>query len=555
MHPLSPSVKRRLNVLSQRFRDGLPDRLQEIESLQRKMGEGDTGSGRELRLKVHRIAGSATTFGMERLSELARQAELSLEADLSVQIENLRSQTRELLNELKREILNPGVDVSGRKDSKTPAEPDLQRVVVIAGSIRDLPETFAEQLSVFGMLLFCVEEIPEVLEYFTEQDEHIESCILLAEVEYFSSQARRLKDVNHLRTVHTEKIVTVLVGDEDDFKARLRSVRFGANAFIPTPVDVTALIGQLDTILKQSRTEPYHILVVDDDPDQVSDTALALQRAGMITSVVRDPRNIFGILVEYKPELILMDMYMPECNGAELAAIIRQNESFVSIPIVFLSVETDSDRQLEAIKSGGDDFIVKPFNVDYLVTSVKLRAARTREMRFFMERDSLTGLLNHTNLKQRLDHEVQRARRIGTELVFAMIDIDRFKSVNDTYGHLTGDRVIKSLSRLLVDRVRRTDVVGRYGGEEFGIILFNTDSIHARRIMDEIRDSFGKIRHSGPEGEFSVTFSCGLAEFPVFETAPEMNEAADGALYRAKNAGRNRIVVATPELLEDGVDS
>jgi diguanylate cyclase (GGDEF)-like protein len=554
MEPLSPSVSRRLFALSQRFRDGLPERLREIEDLQDRLGKGATHSARELRLRVHCIAGSATTFGMERLSRIAAQAELSIEADLSARSGTLRPQTVDLLKEMKREVLNPGVNRAGDADIGNLPEPDMQRVVVIAGTIKDLPETFAEQLSVYGMLLFCVDEVSEVLEYFSDQGERVESCILLAEVSFLSENPRRLKEIQHLRTVHGEQIVTVLVGDEGDFKARLRSVRYGADAFIPTPVDVTALISQLDTILKQSRTEPYHILIVDDDPDQVSDTALALQRAGMITSVVTDPRNIFRILVEYKPELILMDMYMPECNGAELAAIIRQSENFVSIPIVFLSVETDTEQQLEAIKSGGDDFIVKPFNTEYLVTSIKIRAARTREMRFFMERDSLTGLLNHTNLKQRLEHEVQRARRIGTKLVFAMIDIDRFKNVNDTYGHLTGDRVIKSLSRLLVERLRRTDIVGRYGGEEFGVILFNTDAAQARRIMDEIRDSFGKIRHTGPAGEFTVTFSCGLAEFPVFETAPEVNEAADSALYRAKKAGRNRITVAAPDFQEDEDD-
>jgi diguanylate cyclase (GGDEF)-like protein len=286
------------------------------------------------------------------------------------------------------------------------------------------------------------------------------------------------------------------------------------------------------------------VLIVDDDTEQVAETAHALQSAGMITSVVSDPRNIFQVLVEYKPELILMDMYMPGSTGVELAKIIRQNSSFVGIPIVFHSIERDQGKQLEAVRSGGDGFLEKPVDPEMLVTSVRLRAARARAMRFYMERDSLTGLLNHTNLKQRLEHDMQRAGRIGTRLVFAMIDIDHFKSVNDTYGHLTGDRVLKSLARLLEERLRRTDVVGRYGGEEFGVILFNTDAVNAVRIMNGIRDSFSRIHQSSASATFHVTFSCGLAEFPAFDTPSALNEAADGALYRAKERGRNAVMAA-----------
>jgi diguanylate cyclase (GGDEF)-like protein len=165
-------------------------------------------------------------------------------------------------------------------------------------------------------------------------------------------------------------------------------------------------------------------------------------------------------------------------------------------------------------------------------------------MRFFMERDSLTGLLNHSNLREKLADELQRAERRGQSLCFAMIDIDNFKAVNDTYGHLTGDRVLKSLARLLQERLRRTDVIGRYGGEEFGIILFDTTGTDAARIMGEVRESFSRVRQQAGERDFYVTFSCGIARFPACRSVNELTEAADGALYEAKEAGRNLVVTA-----------
>jgi diguanylate cyclase (GGDEF)-like protein len=124
-----------------------------------------------------------------------------------------------------------------------------------------------------------------------------------------------------------------------------------------------------------------------------------------------------------------------------------------------------------------------------------------------------------------------------------MIDLDHFKLVNDEFGHMIGDHVLKTLSRLLIERLRKTDVLGRYGGEEFGIVLFNTDLENTLRVMNEIRESFSRIRFRKGK-DFFVTFSCGVADFPRFSTAELLMEAADKALYGAKHVGRNQVVPA-----------
>lgn len=137
-----------------------------------------------------------------------------------------------------------------------------------------------------------------------------------------------------------------------------------------------------------------------------------------------------------------------------------------------------------------------------------------------------------------------RAQRLSAPLIFAMIDIDHFKRVNDTYGHPVGDRVIRSLSRLLKQRLRGTDVVGRYGGEEFAVILGGADARAATKVLNGIREDFSRLRHLGDEQEFGVTFSCGVAQFPDFDSPTKINDAADKALYEAKHAGRNRVALA-----------
>lgn len=573
MDNLPPKVRERLEQLAARFRDGLPAMLDDVTRLRRASESGDAGALRDLRLRVHRIAGSASTFGFDEVTQRAREAEHGIERDLAGDDQILSEETAGLLDRLRTNALegaSGGAGVGGRapatptattgptpavEDSGDPGPAVGRRLVALAGAIPGMVDDFAGQLAVFGLTLVQVDDIGELAglieqEPAGEDDPAYDYTVLLSTVSFLSAQVSRLQRLADLRERFPGRFLTVIVGDEDDFETRLKSVRYGADAFLALPFDTTQFVDRLEQLMGNREAAPYHILVVDDDPEQVSSTALHLQKAGMITSVVTDPRNIFRVIVEYKPELILLDMYMPDCTGAELAAIVRQNDNFVGIPIVFLSVETDATKQLEAIRSGADDFLTKPIDPDHLVTSVRIRAARTRAMRFYMERDSLTGLLNHTNLKERLGDDVSRARRIGTNMVFAMIDIDHFKSVNDTYGHLTGDRVLKSLARLLTERLRRTDVVGRYGGEEFGIILFDVTPEIAVGLLNELRESFARLRQTNGETEFTVTFSCGIAAYPQFANEAKLSEAADAALYRAKETGRNRVIVADESVLD-----
>jgi diguanylate cyclase (GGDEF)-like protein len=297
--------------------------------------------------------------------------------------------------------------------------------------------------------------------------------------------------------------------------------------------------------------EAFRVLVVDDDAEVVKHTELILSEAGMITASVDDPMKIVEPLEEFRPELILMDLDMPGCSGQELATVIRQQASYAAIPIVFLSAETNVQRQLQALQRGGDDFLSKSLNPGELILAVATRARRFRLLRSMMTRDSLTGLLNHTSTKQQLETEIDRARRADAPLAFVMVDIDRFKSVNDTYGHAAGDAVLKSLARLMKERLRASDVVGRMGGEEFAAVLADTDAAGAARIFDELRRAFARIRHNAEGREFSVTMSCGVAQFPDFDGASRLSNAADKALYAAKHNGRDRVETAPADIEEE----
>ena len=266
----------------------------------------------------------------------------------------------------------------------------------------------------------------------------------------------------------------IFISDTDEINHRLDAVRAGGEAYFTKPIEIVNLIDALDRSINFHNNQPYRVLLVEDSQFQATYYAKILESVGMKTRIKTNPLEIIQILNEFNPDLILLDMYMPSCSGLELAKVIRQMEKFVSIPIVFLSAETDKDKQLHAMSHGGDDFLAKPIKPEHLISAVSSRVARYQKIRSMMVRDGLTGLFNHTSIKQQLEHEIARAgRKKHSTVSFAMLDLDHFKKINDTYGHLTGDQVLKSLARFLLQRLRQTDIIGRYGGEEFAIIFPN----------------------------------------------------------------------------------
>ncbi|MFC6855731.1 diguanylate cyclase [Marivibrio halodurans] len=337
--------------------------------------------------------------------------------------------------------------------------------------------------------------------------------------------------------------VTV-IADDASMRARIEAVRAGVEAYLTPPLDALGLVERLESLKRGVRADPYRVMIVDDDVTMAKYYDAVLRAAGMQVMVLNDPMKVIRYLADFRPELILMDHYMPEIQGRELAAVIRQEAAFDSIPIVFLSAEDDATIQQRVMGIGGDDFLTKSIRADNLVSAVANRARRFRALRATMLRDSLTGLLNHTAMKERLAADLARMKRTDRPLTLCILDLDHFKLVNDTYGHPAGDRVLRALAHLLKQRLRVSDVIGRYGGEEFAIALPDTSVEQALPVLDEIRVAFAEMPQHHEGGTFHVTFSAGLAAFPRSEDSARLTDAADRALYRAKAAGRDRVVPA-----------
>ncbi|MBI9108270.1 MAG: diguanylate cyclase [Spirochaetales bacterium] len=546
MNGISEKTNKKLFELRKDYIRKLPGRYNVIKKLSVDATENGESIATltDLRINIHKMAGSAATFGLEALTEAAKSFEVYIEELLSKNKTLSGKSSKELIRHLQniREICADPEKYTDPSDVIYPisdfSDKQEKKIIFVLGEKDSISKDLSEQLGYFGYTV-------DILNNFSTLKNHMQEArneLLIMNTDVIENKPMTAAAIKKIKDDSNRHLGIIYFSDKDDFNVRLDCVKAGGDDFFTIPLDVSRLIDRVDSLTNDESMNPYHILIVDDDQEQVSYYALLLQQAGMITSVASDPKKVLDILSESKPDLILMDMYMPTCDGTELAAIIRQQEAFVSIPIVFLSFESNKDIQLEAIRLGADDFLTKPIKPSHLISAVASKAERNRQLRYFMERDSLTGLLNHTNIKEALYNEVLRAKRTEVNLCFGMIDIDHFKNVNDTHGHMSGDRVLKSLSRLLQDRLRRTDIIGRYGGEEFAVILLNTDIQNAELIMNNIRQSFSQIRQISTEGDFYVTFSCGLACFPEFKAAADLNSAADQALYAAKDSGRNKIV-------------
>lgn len=517
------------------------------ESWQQLCRRRDGAALAELHQLVHSLAGSGGTFGFNELGIVAQQIEYRLQAlrtqelsldtlqqhGLPAQIESLRS----AIEPSDGLASNP---LDGASLARTSSD---SRLIFLLADDPELAEGLAVQIGHFGYTVKACRH-PAELEAAVAR---ITPAAVVVDALLATNDIPVARSIAAIQEQRERPIPVLFISAHGDLVTRLSAVRAGGQAYLTKPIDVGSLVDQLDVLTKSRVSEPYRILVVEDSRQLARYYTVILEQAGMVTTTVTDPLQVMLPLTEFRPDLILMDVFMPGCSGLELAQVIRQQETFLSIPIVFLSAETDPTRQLAAMSLGGDDFLTKPIKPDHLVTAVRSRAERSRALRSFMLSDSLTGLLNHTATKEQLDRELARAVRAGSALTLAVIDIDHFKQVNDTYGHPTGDQVIKSLSRLLRQRLRTSDIVGRYGGEEFGVILPDTDGPTAVRVLDAIRDGFGRVEQRAQHTVFNVNFSCGVASFPQYSDGTSLIDAADKMLYQAKAMGRNRVLLAAME--------
>ena len=393
----------------------------------------------------------------------------------------------------------------------------------------------------------------------------------------------------------TAHIPVVMVTALSDAADRVRGLECGADDFLTKPVDDVALFARVRSLVRlkltvdqwrlregassqiatlnniaSSKEEMYteaSVVLVDDTPLEIQkfSNALAQDRHRMTT--VSEAQELFDLLDRESVDLIIISLTLNKEDGLRLCSQLRSKETTRQLPILLISEEFDMSRTAKGLELGANDYILRPIDKNELLARVRSQIRRKR----FQDRlvsnykanlsmaltDSLTGLFNRRYLMAHLKKTADSAMETHKTYAVLIMDIDHFKHINDTYGHDIGDEVLKEIASRFKAKMRDTDMVARFGGEEFIAVLTGTDLKLASIIAERIREAVANFPFDFglPEGALNITTSVGLTlcreDFLGSETSEEIIKRADNALYKAKREGRNRVCI---ELYDTGID-
>nr|MDA3851799.1 diguanylate cyclase [Spirochaetaceae bacterium] len=378
------------------------------------------------------------------------------------------------------------------------------------------------------------------------EEHHVDMILTGQELEDGTAE----KFLDKLALSPHQNIPVIIITSNDDMKTRDIYFKKGVVDFIPkasfTPARLRQHVdyfGQQDKMI--AAIQKMEIAILDDSNLSIN----------VITSILKihDIKNVDSFTApgdllnaEKDYDIYFVDIMLPGVSGEGIVVELRRR-----FPLSVIIVVSSLDKYntiVHVLESGADDYIIKPFDARLLMARIKsnvrhfLAMGELKQQSYELKKmaitDSLTGARNHRYLFNRLDAEIAHSERHERHLSVLLLDIDFFKSVNDTYGHPMGDVVLKQLAKLFLDNCRKHDIFGRYGGEEFMLIMPDTDISGAYSFSERIREGFQKMKIKGIERE--ITFSAGLAEWKG-ETNEGLLKKADQLLYKAKDAGRNQI--------------
>lgn len=299
------------------------------------------------------------------------------------------------------------------------------------------------------------------------------------------------------------------------------------------------------------------ILVIEDTESILNAIKTILKMEGYSVITAKNGKLGIALAESHLPDLIICDIMMPEVNGYDVLKKLRENQLTSLIPFVFLTAKTSMTELRHGMELGADDYIPKPFSSEDIINSVKTRLEKHEKLINFnlqkvselseelkRERelsltDFLTGISNRRGFFQKAEIELERAKRHGYPLTVVYFDIDNFKTVNDFFGHETGDMVLMNVSQCIINGIRLTDIFARMGGDEFVIIFPEADYENCMQIIERINKQILAIMS---ENKLPVTLSIGIVTFKKFDLPVlEIINIADGYMYQSKKIGKNRI--------------
>ena len=503
----------------------------------------------ELRVETHKIAGSSGSHDFNEIHALAKKVEdksvdvLDKKEDWKSSGEDIGNLVQQLVDLLEDQLLN--YSFSDDDEDNIPRLDSLQlshrELVIFLVSHRSV------ELSLLSNLLesrgFTVLSFSEIERAQTMAQSVPPSIVVLdlgdADQIILSEETKSAFMGNN-----AELPAFVIVSKRDDVSTRKDAARFGAEAFFATPINAHNFSSTLDVVLEAKGNNGYRVLLIDQESRRISYIEQALNCEGIKCRTLQNIEDITDELVNFKPDLVLIAQVEDKDFWMDGARMIRLHETHFNMPIIFLLEEENPQAKLETLQVGADDCIHGYEIQNEQLQILKQRIIRFRRANHLIIMDSLTGTLNRDAFLDRSNEELSLAIRRKESICLAMIDVDHFKQINDHYGHVIGDYVLRHISDYLNNRLRRSDIVGRYAGDEFLVLLPDTDLDSAYLVLDMIRKNLKSQTINVNKVDVEVSISLGLVAVRPTEAVSieSLIVDADKKLYEAKVAGRNMLV-------------
>jgi diguanylate cyclase (GGDEF)-like protein len=488
-----PDTENKNSELKEAFIHHLPERVASINDTWHRLckKKWDREKSERLYQRLQDLAGSCGKFGLISVSDSV----LSLDVFLSSFVESdtpPKKKQQAKADKLFREVIR-SIEQAQASGLGTPPKGWLGTLFFLRSSpTEDLAPGLSMALESSGW---------EVLSFATADDlegeiqKRLPKAIII-EAKLIGPFRVTKRELDNQMERHNKAVPIICISTSRDMRHRLEAHRLGAEGYFTTPVDakrVAAKVAQLTIPADES----YRILVVEDDPSQARFASSILEKAGMKTQAVTDPLKVLDALDRFRPDLILMDLYMPGADGAELTTIIREQPEFIGTPIVFLSGEEDTDKQLDALSVGGDDFLSKPIRPKFLINTVTNRVKRTRELSQHIiprsQRDNVSGLYKRRVFFEELDGLLAASHQYAPTGGILFLELDNLHDLYQQLGAGDADDLLGTIGTLITDQVESQDIAARFGDDTFVIIARRP---HARDLTDLAEKLFSRIEQN-----------------------------------------------------------
>jgi len=536
-----------LTQIWQRFQEPILERvtiLEQVAATYQRTGKLASKMRQKAEQQAHNLAGSLGTFGFTEGSRIAKEIEQIFQhwseiADFSTRLGKLTAA-------LRSELEQPS--------EKLPKSlPSRDRPLVL---IMDSDRQFAQQLALeaigWGLRAKITSHLAEARTAIAAE----RPDVVLLDLSFADPADASFNLLGELSS-QTPPIPVLVLAVGDSFVDRVAAARLGGRAFLQKPLPTSQALDAVTRVLNQISHTEYKILAVDDDPLVLAALKNLLEPWGLRVITLDCPQKFWETLATTVPDLLILDVEMPDFNGIELCQVVRNDHRWSQLPVLFLTCHTDAEMVRQVFAAGADDYTSKPIVEPELVTRILNRLERVQLWRNLAENDPLTGVANRRRFTQDIQQFLHLAERQRQPFTVALLDFDRFKQINDSWGHAAGDRVLQRFGKLLQQFFRAEDFVARWGGEEFLVGMYGMTKIDGAKRLSELLATMRQEEFISDSGQkFHVTLSAGIAQYP--EDGQDLQAlylAADVAMYQAKAAGRDRIQLAksAPLKVENGL--